>query len=72
MLERIIHNVTNAYRIPNVRARGRVCRTNMPSNTAFRGFGCPQGQFIAETAMRKLAYHLGRDPVEVCSVNFGA
>ena len=36
---------------PLLRARGRVCRTNLPSNTAFRGFGGPQGMMVGEMVM---------------------
>jgi xanthine dehydrogenase molybdopterin-binding subunit B len=42
VLDRALFHVENAYHIPNLRVTGRVCRTNLPSNTAFRGFGGPQ------------------------------
>lgn len=48
VLERALFHIENAYDIPNVRVVGRVCKTNTSSNTAFRGFGGPQGMMICE------------------------
>eukprot|EP01137_Pigoraptor_chileana_P018502 Opistho-2@78082 len=59
VMERALFHLDNAYRIPNVHATGRVCRTNLASNTAFRGFGGPQGMFICETWMSHVADALG-------------
>ena len=42
VLERALFHIENAYHVPHLRVVGRVCRTNLPSNTAFRGFGGPQ------------------------------
>ncbi|XP_033751448.1 xanthine dehydrogenase/oxidase-like [Pecten maximus] len=42
-------HVDGSYKIPNYRVEGYVCRTNTPSNTAFRGFGAPEGAFIIES-----------------------
>lgn len=42
VMDRALMHCENSYRIPNVRAVGHVCRTNVASNTAFRGFGGPQ------------------------------
>lgn len=53
----------NCYKIPNIHVRGRICKTNTMSNTAFRGFGGPQGLFIAESYMSETADRLGI-PVE--------
>ncbi|KAL8335999.1 hypothetical protein RB601_000034 [Gaeumannomyces tritici] len=61
--ERAMTHSDNCYRVPNVHVRGRICRTNTMSNTAFRGFGGPQGMFIAETYMAEVADRLGM-PVE--------
>jgi xanthine dehydrogenase/oxidase len=55
VLNRAMLHVTNACRIPSVRSRGRICKTNLPSNTAFRGFGGPQGMFVAETMFEHAA-----------------
>lgn len=60
---------TNSYKIPNVRVRGWVCRTNLPSNTAFRGFGGPQGMFAAENVIRHVAKELGMPEEEVMEIN---
>ena len=43
VLGRAMCHSTNAYYIPNVKVTGNCCKTNLPSNTAFRGFGAPQG-----------------------------
>ena len=63
VVDRALSHIDNTYRIPNVNVRGRVCKTNTVSNTAFRGFGGPQGMFIAETYMEEIADQLGM-PVE--------
>lgn len=59
VLERTLFHSTNAYAIPNVRIFGVSCRTNLPPNTAFRGFGGPQGMFVIESAIAKAAETLG-------------
>jgi xanthine dehydrogenase/oxidase len=56
-------HIDGVYSIPNVHVRGRVAKTNTVSNTAFRGFGGPQGMFICETFMEEIADHL-KIPVE--------
>ena len=61
--ERSLSHADGCYKIPNVHFRGRICKTNTMSNTAFRGFGGPQGMFIAETYMEETADRLGI-PVE--------
>ena len=61
--DRALSHVDGCYSIPNVHVRGRVCKTNTVSNTAFRGFGGPQGMFIAESYMEEIADHLSM-PVE--------
>ncbi|CAG0889280.1 unnamed protein product [Darwinula stevensoni] len=69
---RSMHCVTNAYHIPNVRVRGYVCRTNLPSNTAFRAFGSPQAMMICEQWMQDVAEFLRLDPAKVSSSEFNA
>ncbi|HEY5565204.1 MAG TPA: molybdopterin cofactor-binding domain-containing protein, partial [Rhodothermia bacterium] len=59
VLERTLFHGTNSYFIPNVRLFGASCRTNLPPNTAFRGFGGPQGMFVIESALTKLADAIG-------------
>lgn len=65
ILSRSLFHAAGAYRIPNLRATGRMCRTNLPSFTAFRGFGAPQAFFVVEAAIEALAGRLGLDPVEI-------
>ncbi|MGN6219500.1 MAG: xanthine dehydrogenase molybdopterin binding subunit [Microbacterium sp.] len=70
VLGRALAHVDNAYRIPNVRAHGRVAKTNKPSNTAFRGFGGPQGVFVIEEVLGRAAPVLGIPPHELRARNF--
>jgi len=51
VLERTVMHSTNGYALPNVKIRAACCRTNLPPNTAFRGFGGPQGMFALEVAI---------------------
>ncbi|CAP70560.1 uncharacterized protein PODANS_3_6240 [Podospora anserina S mat+] len=57
--ERAMTHSDGCYLIPNIHVRGRICKTNTVSNTAFRGFGGPQGMFIAEQYMSEVADRLG-------------
>ena len=50
VMERTLFHATNSYFIPNVKATAYSCKTNLPPNTAFRGFGGPQGMFVIESA----------------------
>ena len=59
VLERTLFHCTNAYFIPNVKATAYSCKTNLPPNTAFRGFGGPQGMFVIEAAITKVAEQIG-------------
>jgi len=61
VMERTLFHCTNTYFIPNVKATAYSCRTHLPPNTAFRGFGGPQGMFIIESAIAKAADELGVD-----------
>jgi xanthine dehydrogenase/oxidase len=63
VIDRAMSHVDGVYLFNNVHVRGRVAKTNTVSNTAFRGFGGPQGMFIAESYMHEIADHLGM-PVE--------
>lgn len=69
VLERAMFHIQNSYKIPNLRVQGWVCKTNLPSNTAFRGFGGPQGMLAAETMMHHVARSLNRDYVELAELN---
>lgn len=59
VVERGLSHIDGVYKIPNVYVRGRICKTNTVSNTAFRGFGGPQGMFICEAMMSEVADRLG-------------
>ncbi|KAL7943851.1 xanthine dehydrogenase [Trichoderma barbatum] len=70
VLERSLTHVDGCYRIPNTHLRGRICKTNTVSNTAFRGFGGPQGMFIIETCMEEAADRLGIPIDKLREINF--
>lgn len=61
VLERSLFHSTNSYFIPHVKNTAYSCRTHLPPNTAFRGFGGPQGMFVIESAIAKAAEELGVD-----------
>ncbi|XP_036190852.1 xanthine dehydrogenase/oxidase isoform X4 [Myotis myotis] len=65
VMERALLHMDNCYRIPNIRGTGRLCKTNLSSNTAFRGFGGPQGMLIAEHWMSEVAVTCGLPAEEV-------
>jgi xanthine dehydrogenase large subunit len=70
ILSRAMFHADNCYRLPNVEIVGRVCRTNRVSNTAFRGFGGPQGMVFIEDILDRIARHLDLLPHDVRSTNF--
>lgn len=71
VLERAMTHVDGCYRWPQgVRVRGWMCKTNTVSNTAFRGFGGPQGMMIIEDAIDKAARSIGLEPDKMRSLNF--
>ena len=65
VLERTLFHATNSYFIPNVKAMAISCKTNLAPNTAFRGFGGPQGKFVIEAAIHKAAQKMGIDAWEI-------
>jgi xanthine dehydrogenase large subunit len=65
VLGRALTHADNAYYLPNALIRGTVCRTNLPPNTAFRGFGGPQGIATIENILEEIAVLLKIDPLEV-------
>lgn len=69
VVDRGLSHIDGCYNIPNVHVEGRVCKTNTVSNSAFRGFGGPQGMFIAETYMEEVADRLGMSVHELRKVN---
>ncbi len=70
VIGRALTHTDNAYWIPHIRAVGYACKTHKQSNTAFRGFGGPQGVVVMEDALDRVAARLGRDPVEIRALNF--
>lgn len=69
VLERTLFHSTNSYFIQNVKATAYSCKTNLPSNTAFRGFGGPQGMFVIESAIAFAANKMGIDAYEIQKKN---
>jgi xanthine dehydrogenase large subunit len=69
VMERTLFHSTNAYFVPNVIAKAYSCKTNLPPNTAFRGFGGPQGKFAIEAAIVKAAESLGVNPAVIQKAN---
>ena len=68
--DRALFHADNAYFYPNVRLRSHPMKTNTVSNTAFRGFGGPQGVVVAERMIEEIAYATGQDPLDVRKANF--
>ena len=64
-MEKALFELDCGYRIPNVHSEGYLCKTNLPSRTAFRGFGAPQATLIGETWMDQIARTLACDPEQV-------
>ncbi|CAD7700908.1 unnamed protein product [Ostreobium quekettii] len=69
IMDRCLSHSDCTYRIPNMRARGFLCKMNIPSNTAFRGFGGPQGMLFADMWLDRVALSLGKRPEEIREVN---
>ncbi|XP_068926203.1 aldehyde oxidase 4-like isoform X2 [Petaurus breviceps papuanus] len=69
VIEYIVLKSETAYDIPNYRCRGRACKTNLPSNTAFRGFGFPQGALAVENYITAVAFKCGLPPEKVRDMN---
>jgi xanthine dehydrogenase large subunit len=69
IMERTLLHADNAYYLPNVKLKGRICKTNIPPNTAFRGFGGPQAIAVIENIIQEVAVTLGKDAYEVRRLN---
>ena len=67
--ERTLFHATNSYYVPNVKSTVYSCKTNLPPNTAFRGFGGPQGMFVIESAIAQAASELGVLPCAIQEAN---
>jgi xanthine dehydrogenase/oxidase len=70
VVDRSLSHIDGCYLIPNVHVRARPAKTNTVSNTAFRGFGGPQGMFIAESYMEEIADHLKMPVERLREINF--
>jgi xanthine dehydrogenase large subunit len=70
VMTRALCHFDNAYWLPDVAMHGYSGKTNTQSNTAFRGFGGPQGAIAIENILDTIARTLGRDPVDVRRANF--
>jgi xanthine dehydrogenase large subunit len=70
VMTRALCHFDNAYWLPDVAMHGYSGRTNTQSNTAFRGFGGPQGAIAIENILDTIARTLGKDPLDVRRVNF--
>ena len=68
--DRAIYHIDNAYFIPNIEINSYRCKTNTVSNTAFRGFGGPQGMFCIENIIENIAQKLNREASEIRKINF--
>ncbi|MGB4347260.1 MAG: xanthine dehydrogenase molybdopterin binding subunit [Burkholderiaceae bacterium] len=68
--DRAMFHADNCYYLENVRIVSHRCKTHTVSNTAFRGFGGPQGMMLIETVIDVIARHLQRDPLQVRRRNF--
>ncbi|XP_063994923.1 xanthine dehydrogenase-like [Diachasmimorpha longicaudata] len=69
VMERAIHHCENAYKFPAIDVTGWICKSNLPSNTAFRGFGGPQGMLVAENIIWDVANFLGLPVDKVSEMN---
>ncbi|MDQ6896779.1 MAG: xanthine dehydrogenase molybdopterin binding subunit [Actinomycetota bacterium] len=70
VLARALCHIDNAYWIPAVRVNGRIAKTNKTSQTAFRGFGGPQGMIVIEDILGRCAPLLGIEPATLRRRNF--
>jgi len=65
VLGRALTHIDNAYFIENVSVEGKIAKTNFPPNTAFRGFGGPQGVITIENIIEEIANYLGKDALDL-------
>ncbi|MCA9835674.1 MAG: xanthine dehydrogenase molybdopterin binding subunit [Trueperaceae bacterium] len=70
VMQRAMFHSDNSYFIPHMDVRGHVCKTHKTSQTAFRGFGGPQGMVIIEDIMARVAGYLGIEPEVLREQNF--
>ena len=70
VLGRALCHGDNCYYLPNVRLSGFPCKTNTVSNTAFRGFGAPQGMLAIEVVIEHIARELGKSVDDIRAINY--
>ncbi|WP_312960659.1 xanthine dehydrogenase molybdopterin binding subunit [Stutzerimonas nitrititolerans] len=70
IVDRAMFHSDNAYYLGDVTINGHRCKTNTASNTAYRGFGGPQGMVAIEEIMDAIARELGKDPLEIRKRNY--
>ena len=68
--DRAIYHIDNAYFLPNIEINSYRCKTNTVSNTAFRGFGGPQGMFCIENIIENISQKLKLEASEIRKINF--
>ncbi|XP_048699342.2 xanthine dehydrogenase/oxidase isoform X3 [Caretta caretta] len=69
VMDRALFHMDNSYNIPNIKGVGTVCKTNLSSNTAFRGFGGPQGMMVVECWMSDVILTCGLPAEQVRKLN---
>ena len=70
IVDRAMFHADNSYYLGDATINGHRCKTNTASNTAYRGFGGPQGMVAIEEVMDVIARHLGKDPLAVRQANY--
>jgi xanthine dehydrogenase large subunit len=70
IVDRALFHADNCYFIPDIRLIGYCCKTNTQSNTAFRGFGGPQGMLAIENIVDEISRRLAKEPLEVRRLNY--
>lgn len=70
IVDRAMFHSDNAYYLGDAKVVGNRCKTNTASNTAYRGFGGPQGMMTIEHVMDEIAHYLGKDPLEIRKANY--
>ena len=70
IVDRAMFHADNSYYLGDATINGHRCKTNTASNTAYRGFGGPQGMVAIEEVMDAIARHLGKDPLAVRKANY--
>ena len=69
VMDRALLSMDSVYYIPHMRVQGTVCKTNLPSNTAFRGFGAPQAMMVIESIMEKISHTTGISKIRLTEMN---